>query len=123
MSKYKEALELWEYYQNADLSDMGHPDFDDWLKEQDKPKDPLFEKFEKFVMMYIDGNYDFSQEDDVVLMFDGLKKFFKEELKGTRGLDFVRAGILERKARGEATVSCNGVLHEIGLLEERLENE
>lgn len=107
MDKYEIAQEVYnEYWKNNEKVSLGN--WRGFLSEKTKPKDPLFEKFVEF--WCIDGNNVTTQRE-----WKRFKEIFKDELKGTQGLD----------AFHKWWVSSNGINTEVSEkieeIQERLE--
>ena len=82
MSKYKVGLIVHEEWRNIYQGPLG---FAEWLKEQDKPADPVLEKLTEFMKWYDKNRYTGLRFDDNTLT--KFKEIFADDLNGTRGLD------------------------------------
>jgi len=92
MNKYKTTQEVRSEW----ISEGSKGDFDVFIKNKLKPKDPLFEKWSKF---YKD-TYDSAVIDDEECkqsFFVRFKEIFSDELNGTVGLDEAIKFFKERK--------------------------
>jgi len=76
MSKYSEALDRYKEWLDYDTIPRGMT-FPDWLKEQDTPKDELFEKWKEIWKVNTGEGY---RERT----FDKFKELFKDNLNGTK---------------------------------------